>query len=114
MHRGEKIEKAVRASGIPISLLAKKLKLTRRTVYNIFEDPDAEIDIILQIGKIINYDFSKDFPKLIMKNYALLEDPQAEYGSKTIKELREEVEYWKGKYIHLLEEYNRILLKLTK
>jgi hypothetical protein len=99
-HRGEVIEKAVRESNIPISRIAKQLKKSRQFVYNIFETPNVPLDLILEIGKIINYDFSSDIKLL---------------RSKTIKENKkneeETLEYWKNKYIRLLENYNELLIE---
>jgi hypothetical protein len=34
-----------------------------------------------------------------------------EYPSKTSAQLKDEVDLWKGKYIALLEEYNKLLKK---
>lgn len=60
-HRGELVEKAVRESGFPIAELARRMKKSRRHIYNLFENPYLSLDEILQIGKIIHYDFSELF-----------------------------------------------------
>jgi predicted transcriptional regulator len=99
MHKGQIIEKAVKESGISITQLAKKIKKSRQSVYNIFESQNVPIDLILSIGKAIHYDFSKDIKQL------------KAYSTKTDLTVVEEgnVEYWKQKYITLLEEYNQLL-----
>jgi hypothetical protein len=99
MHKGQLIEKAVKQSGISITQLAKKIKKSRQSVYNIFESQNVPVDLILSIGKAIHYDFSKDFKQL------------KTYSTKTELTIVEEdnAEYWKQKYIALLEEYNQLL-----
>ena len=109
MHKGEIIEKIVRESAVPLTKLAKKLGVTRRTVYNIFEKYDVDNDTILKIGKIIHFDFTTKFPKL--KKITDFEEPASEYPTKTVSDLKEEVDKWKRKYIDLLEEYTKLLKK---
>jgi plasmid maintenance system antidote protein VapI len=104
-HRGEIIEKAVRESGFPIAELARRMKKSRRTIYNLFENPHVSIDEVLQIGKIIHCDFSDMFTE-VSKNISIVEEPKAEYG--------ETVAYWKDKYIELLEKYNTLLERVNK
>lgn len=96
-HRGEIIEKAVRETGFPISQLAKKLGKTRQTLYNLFQNRNVSIDIIQEISKIINHDFSSEIKAFI----------------KPLPEV-DEVDYWKNKYLDLLEEHNKLLKKLMK
>jgi len=99
MHKGQVIEKAVKESGISITQLAKKIKKSRQSVYNIFETQNVPLDLIIEIGKAIHYDFSKDIKQLKV------------YSTKTDTVIAEEdnAEYWKQKYISLLEEYNQLL-----
>jgi plasmid maintenance system antidote protein VapI len=104
-HRGEIIEKAVRESGFPIAELARRMKKSRRTIYNLFENPHVSIDEVLQIGKIIHCDFSDMFTEVSNKSF-IVEEPEAEYG--------ETVAYWKDKYIELLEKYNTLLERVNK
>ncbi len=104
MHKGQVIEKAVKQSGISITQLAKKLRKSRQSVYNIFETQNVPWDLILDIGKAIHYDFSKDFKQL--KTYSTKTDP-------VIAE-EDNAEYWKQKYILLLEEYNQLLKNKKK
>ena len=99
MHKGQVIQKAVKQSGISITQLAKKIRKSRQSIYNIFESQNVPIDLILAIGKAIHYDFSKDFKQL--KTYSTKVDPMVAE--------EDNVEYWKQKYISLLEEYNQLL-----
>jgi len=108
VHKGEIIKAAVTESGVSITHLAEEMGVTRKTIYNIFDRIEVDNNTILKIGTIIHYDFSLHFPKLKSKQ---VEDHLEEYPSKTISQLKEEVDLWKGKYIDLLEEHNKLLKK---
>jgi transcriptional regulator with XRE-family HTH domain len=99
-HRGEIIKEVVYKSGFPITELAKRMGKSRRWVYLLFENPTVSIDTILQIGAIIHYDFSDELeglkPHIINENSSVYS---------------KEDEYWKNKYLKLLEEYNELLKK---
>jgi plasmid maintenance system antidote protein VapI len=101
-HRGEIIENAVRQSGVSITKLAQRLGKSRRTMYNIFHDRDVPTELIFDISKIINYDFGKEF-------YT--------YGQNFLpshKLSEQDADYWKNKYLRLLEEHNELLKKFSK
>ena len=97
LHRGELVEKAVRESSIPITRLAKKLKKSRQYVYNLFDTPNVPLDMIMEIGKITGYDFSKSIPTINTK-------PQERK-----KQEDQNADYWRNKYIQTLEKYNELL-----
>jgi len=107
-HKGEIVEKAVRESGYSITRLAKKLGKSRRWVYQIFERPNVSMDYIIEIGRAIHYDFSSDIKGL--REYRQSEtlqkwvDPEGEFFTEA-----EKAEYWKNKYLLLLEKYNELL-----
>ena len=106
-HKGEIQEKAVRDSGIPLTKLTKKLSKSRRWIYNAFENPNVSIDYILEIGKIIHHDFSEDIAELKRyRTFAAITNLE-ETGSITGD--TQSVDYWKNKYLRLLEKYNEIL-----
>ncbi len=116
VHKGEIIQKAVKTSGFQITKLASKLRMSRRNVYNIFEKDNVDIETIEKIGKIINYDFSKDFKKeykaLNHTDPELAESsPQYLQVQRELEQTKIECESWKNKYIQLLENYNKLLLK---
>src|SRR5690606_14570081 len=81
----------------PITLLAKRLKKSRRYSYDVFEKQDVTLDLILRIGKIIQHDFSNDLKNLskIPEEYQLevITEPDISF---------EDVNYWKSKYFELL------------
>jgi transcriptional regulator with XRE-family HTH domain len=102
-HRGEIIKEAIYKSGYPITELAKRMGKSRRWVYLLFENPNVSIDIILQIGIIIYYNFSNEIEGLNSQT-PTLNEPFPNY-------LKEE-DYWKNKYLKLLEDYNDLLKKV--
>ena len=102
-HKGEIVERAVRQSGIPLTKIVHRLGRSRKWIYNAFENPQLSIDYILEIGKIIHHDFSDEIKEL-------LSTTMCEKETITFKE---NAEYWKTKYLNLLEEYNE-LLKASK
>ena len=100
-HRGGILEAVVKRSPVKITQLVKRMGISRGTYYNHINDPKLQFEIIEQYGKILNYDFSGDFPD--MKKY-FFEDPEGDYNMpKTIEEAIEQRDYWKNKYIKLLE-----------
>jgi hypothetical protein len=107
-HKGEILEKAVRESGMPLTKLTKKLNRSRRWIYNAFENPNVSIDYILEIGKIIHHDFSEDIAEL-KKYRTMAAFMHLEHVSETESEDKQGVDYWKNKYVKLLEKYNQLL-----
>ena len=72
IHRGEIVEKAVRESGFSIVQLAKRMHKSRKWVYNSFENSQLPLDYVLQIGKIIHYDFSLEITEIQRPGRGLL------------------------------------------
>ncbi|MFC6101863.1 helix-turn-helix domain-containing protein [Olivibacter domesticus] len=109
-HYGEIIERTIRRNGYSISELARLMKVNRRSIYNWFNQPKFKPDIIFKIGCALKHDFSNEFPELFsseefqnaFSNHKLL-------NSELLFEERQKINYWKDKYINLLEEYNQIL-----
>ncbi len=101
-NQGEILEKAIRASGVKISVISKRTGYSRSHIYNLFSQTKVPIDTFLSIGKIIHHDFSpeiKEVNKLVT--------------SKTPSSIAEE-QTWKEKYFELLEEHNLLLKKEFK
>jgi CRISPR/Cas system-associated exonuclease Cas4 (RecB family) len=107
-HKGEILEKAVRESGMPLTKLTKKLNKSRRWIYNAFENPNVSIDYILEIGKIIHHDFSEDIAEL-KKYRTMAAFMHLENVSETDNNEKQGQDYWKNKYLKLLEKYNQLL-----
>lgn len=105
VHRGEIIKNAVQESGYSVTTLARKMKKSRRWMYYIFDKPNVSIDVVIEIGKIIHYDFSKDI-KLYMPTSTSTQYAQE---SRVFDTNTEEALYWKEMYYSLLEKYNTLL-----
>ena len=101
-HRGEILKEAIYKSGIPITEIAKRMGKSRRWMYLMFENSTVSLDIVLQIGKIIHHDFSYSIKELTT-SLKVNESPTA-YEKEEIS-----ADYWKNKYLKLLEEYNVML-----
>jgi hypothetical protein len=107
-HKGKIVEKAVRESGISITKICKKLGKTTRWMYYTFENPDVSLDHIVKIGKIIHHDFSGELneyttffeKKLTGDNFNV---------PVTFFAIEKNADYWKDKYLELLEKYNALL-----
>ena len=102
-HRGEIIKAAVYRSGFPITELAKRLGKSRRWIYLMFENNSVSLDLVLQIGKIIHFDFAPEIKELGINQKT------SDHSILKIENEQESVEYWKNKYLKLLEEYNDLL-----
>lgn len=106
-HRGEIVERAIRQSGYPISAIAKKLGKSRRWMYLMFDNTQIDLDKILAIGNIIHHDFSDEIKELGGIHSNIAADPENPYNNQT-------KEYWKNKYLKLLEDYNELLKRTNE
>ncbi len=103
-HKGEIVEHIVRQSGYSLTRLTNQLGKSRRWIYNAFENPHLSIDYILDIGRVIHYDFSSDIEEL--KRYRhMAADMENQYQVTD----ENSAEFWKNKYLLLLEKYNEML-----
>lgn len=103
IHRGEILEEAVRRSPLKITQLVKRMGISRSSYYNHIADPHLPFETLEQYGKVLQYDFTQDFPS--MARYAF-EEEVAPYGEpSTLEEAVQQRDYWKNKYLVLLEEY---------
>lgn len=108
---GAIVERVVRRSGLGIAELARILHVDRRSIYYWFKQPNLKVEILYKIGDAVGYDFSKDFPHLVKKTEGQ-ELGFADNGSIAPEESGT-LDYWKNKYIKLLEKYNDLLLKIS-
>lgn len=92
---GELLEKVIRKKGLNISELAKAIGVHRRSFYNWFKEPQIKVEVMEKIAEAINHDFSGDIVVTTVKSKELI--------------IRDHIvkddEYWKNKYIDLLERY---------
>ena len=102
-HHGKIIEYTLRKNDYNISDLAKSMNVNRRTLYNWFTHEKIKKDIVFRIGCIIRHDFSQQFPEMFTS-----EDFNVINLPKNKQLLGDEGNFWKTKYLALLNEYNRI------
>lgn len=99
---GRLLEKVIRKKGLNISKLAKAIGVDRRSMYNWFSEPELKEGILERIAEAIDHDFSAEVPTATIKNPDLIASS---------KEIRDD-EYWKDKYIDLLERYSDLLKRI--
>lgn len=105
-HKGEIIELAIRNSGYSLKQVAKRMGISRSTLYNRFDDIDISDDFILTLSQVIHHDFSKEFSHL--KDNTLLQEAQE--GLATYKKTNHaELLILQKKYCQLLEAYSKLL-----
>jgi predicted transcriptional regulator len=102
-NRGEILKAAIYKSGIPITEIAKRMGKSRRWMYLMFENSNVSLDIVLQIGKLIHHDFTTEI-KEINAASTIINEPPTAYEKEVSN-----ADYWKDKYLKLLEEYNLLL-----
>ena len=102
-HRGEIVQHAVKTSGYSVTTVAQKLHLTRKQVYNYFDNPKLPFEVIIHIGKIIHYDFSQNFSEL--KSDSMVNEPEHIYNS---------LDHCRLKLFEITMKYNDALEELNK
>ncbi len=110
IHRGQIVENIVRKSGYHFTTIAAKLRISRNTLYNRFNNANLSYSCIADIGNIIHYDFSIDIPELKKEIGGGTENPVSgiQPSSNYSKLLRIE-----NKYARLLEKYNKLIAMLV-
>ncbi|MBC5992644.1 helix-turn-helix domain-containing protein [Pontibacter cellulosilyticus] len=128
-HRGEIIREAIKASGVAVGVVADKLGISRKTLYNKFKESSIPFSFILKLGEVIHHDFSQEFPHLsksVKKEPALPQmpastnlllpfdgEPAGTPKPNNMKECEAELVALQRKYIALLEKFNELLLKTS-
>jgi transcriptional regulator with XRE-family HTH domain len=102
IHMGQLLERVVRKKELNITELAKAIGVQRRTLYNWFSSRVLSPEILHRISKVIVYDFEQpeQLPTIIAPSIVDLATDLV-----TVKN----EEYWKDRYIDLLERYSEIL-----
>ena len=98
---GRLLERVIRKKGLNISELARAIGVHRRSLYNWFAEPELKVEILEKISEAIGHDFSAEFPTTFIKK------PEPANPDQVIKD----DEFWKNKYIDLLERYSDLLSK---
>jgi AcrR family transcriptional regulator len=111
LHYGAILEKAIRNDCMGISEIARKLQVSRRTLYNWFESEKLDIEIIYKVGVVTGHNFSKEIPGFDEKKKLFAINPSTQFSDP--EDNSNTVYYWMERYIHLLERYNSILRHLN-
>jgi DNA-binding XRE family transcriptional regulator len=109
IHRGEIVEKTLRKSGYSLTKLAAKLGISRNTLYNRFKNADLSYHFIMEVGKVIYYDFTLDFPEM-------KENVDRSSAAYDLLEKDQTTELWRieKKYAELLEKHAKLLAILAR
>lgn len=111
-HRGQIVEMVIRREGYSISELARLAKVNRRSVYYWFNQQYLKAEIIYQIGIYIKHDFSVEFPHIFKSDdFKHLSTFSNLNIIKDISQKHPDAEYWKNKYLEILEKYNDLLVR---
>ena len=97
------METAIREKGYSFSAAAKRMKVSRRTLYNYFDDPELTWQKIIDFDKTLVLGLTSKFTE--MSKYILSS------SSEHIAVDENDSDYWKNKYIALLERYTKLLEK---
>lgn len=108
-HQGEILRQRVKESPFNVKKLAHIMGIDRGTLYNAFDRAEVNPRILLQVGKLINHDFSMDFKTIPS---SLIQEPITGFGKASEEKmhwLERELETCKVRCFDLMEE-NRLLL----
>jgi hypothetical protein len=104
------LSEALEKSGLTKSQIAIKTGYNRSTIYRHLDDENLDPAIYLRYGRAINHDFSDKVPALVNMHSAFAE-PISNYGVNSIADALKQRDFWKDKYITLLENYNELMKK---
>jgi len=105
VHMGRSLELLVRKEELNLSDLAVSLGVSRRTIYFWFEKQILKESIIHRVSRVIR-----------KENLAVdlqtdpVQAPEVVHKSEDVVK----TDYWKDKYVDLLERYNELLISNTK
>jgi hypothetical protein len=119
VHRGELVRMRVDKWRGKITELADKTGMARTSLYRHFQNPQMDWDYILDIGDVINYDFSQDFPEIKMYTSSHVKESAGKYQRNNVKdEILEkaihEIDRWKDIAYQNLQESQKHLAESQK
>jgi transcriptional regulator with XRE-family HTH domain len=109
LHYGHIVERIVRRNQMGISEIARKLNVSRRTLYNWFEMKKLDLEVICKIGDVIGHDFSPEFPEEFTNRNMSISDEKYTDIQSAEDQANDAIYYWMDKYIKLLEKFNAVL-----
>ncbi|MGI2257490.1 helix-turn-helix domain-containing protein [Candidatus Cardinium hertigii] len=121
-HKGKIVEEAIKKSGFRMKALASKLGIARNTLYTKLKKADIKEDFIIQIGKVIHYDFANDFLNIDAKNkkqdngerrHYVPEGDGCKYSDESSGMISDpyfiRLQKLNKKYLRLMEDYHKLL-----
>lgn len=106
--RGVILDKAVRASGIPITEVARRAGYGRVTYYLHIATPDLKLDIMDKYATAVGYDFRDEIPDFV-EYY----ERKRENSLSSFEKIEAERDFWRDAYAKLLKEKDRLLEKIA-
>jgi hypothetical protein len=107
LDRGQVLAAAVEATGLNKEDVANRAGYTRSAYYKHIENPNLDYHILMAYGRAIGKDFTEEFPD--MPKYVLAESDEIYGTPNTLEEAIKLLELWKGKYVEILEKYNKLI-----
>ena len=94
-HKGKRLKNFIEKSGIKIRILSEKSGISTSTLYTYFDKehdfPQKKLEKILEVIGISMIDF------------------MGTNSNSEIEKLKNEVDYWRKKYLEVMEKYNECL-----
>jgi transcriptional regulator with XRE-family HTH domain len=108
IHIGKILQRAVKESGMNITVIARRAGYKRVTYYLHIKQPDLSFSILSKYAQALEHDFSGEIPGMA---HQLIDEPSFEYNNdpKTLKEAKEQILLWKEKYYELLDKYVKVI-----
>jgi hypothetical protein len=107
-HKGEYLNELVRKKGIKIKVLTQAAGFDRSTFYNHIKQPNLSFGILLKYGKILNHDFSEEYPEMNVHQKKPVQ-PVMSYD-----EVVQDRDNWKEKYFQVAELYHQCMQQQKK
>ena len=105
-HAGSVIEKTIRRHHLSITTISRKMNIHRRTLYNWFNKKELPYTVIIELGKVLDHDFSEDLALEDITTYKenlIIQKPK--------KSTIDKYQYWMFKYLELLNKYSELKKK---
>ncbi|WP_207425868.1 helix-turn-helix transcriptional regulator [Pedobacter sp. SYSU D00535] len=109
MNTGEIVELVIRRDNVSISELSRKLRVSRRSIYNWFNRQHLSKDVICKIGDVLGHDFSAELPEVFNNNNSEHNVSYPDLDEADVSDKPDSAQYWRTKYIKLLEKHNDYL-----
>jgi len=113
MHIGQHVEDAVRKSGFSLTVVAKRLGISRRTLYQWFTYPDLSSAKVYRVGNVINHDFTTEIEDMA----TIASENEYHYNSgmpPDYKKILLERDKYLRMYHELVDKHNEAMEKIIR